>query len=143
MIRNIRHTGIVVRNLDNAIRFYEGLGFSICKREVEKGPYIDKIVGLDNAEIEIAKLKSPCGGLLELLKYQSHQVEKEISNQPSNQIGCSHIALTVKNIDQTLKYIRKNGGSTCNVPARLPGSALRVAYCHDFEGNLVEIVEDN
>jgi len=143
MIRNIRHTGIVVRNLDNAIRFYEGLGFSIWKREVEKGPYIDKIVGLDNAEIEIAKLKSPCGGLLELLKYQSHQVEKEISNQPSNQIGCSHIALTVKNINQTLKYIRESGGSTCNVPASLPGSAVRVAYCHDFEGNLVEIVEDN
>ena len=69
MIRNIRHTGIVVRNLDKAIRFYEGLGFSIWKREVEKGQYIDKIVGLDNTEIETAKLKSPCGGLLELLKY--------------------------------------------------------------------------
>ena len=143
MIRNIRHTGIVVRDLDKAIRFYEGLGFSMWKREMEKVTFIDKVVGLNNARIETAKLKSPCGGLLELLKYHSHPVEKKISKQPSNQLGCSHIAITVENIDETMKYIQDTGGSIVNDPETSPGDKIRVAYCHDCEGNLIEIVEDN
>ena len=72
MIKNIRHTGIVVRNLDNAVRFYEGLGLSLFKREVEKGSYIDKVVGINNVIIETAKLKSSCGALVELLEYKYH-----------------------------------------------------------------------
>ncbi len=142
MIRNIRHTGIVVRDLDKAAQFYEGLGFSIRKREVENGPNIDKVVGLKDAKVEITKLKSPCGGLLELLQYHSHPMDKKISKQPSNQLGCSHIAITVENLDEAMKYIRESGGSTGNVPSTSPDGEVRVAYCHDPEGVLMEVVEE-
>ena len=141
MIRNIRHTGIVVRDLDKAVKFYEGLGFSILKRQIEKGPYIDKVVGINKVIIETAKLKSPCGYLLELLQYHSHPMEQTINNQSSNQLGWSHIAITVENIDDCLKYIRNNGGSIENKPISPPQGAMLVAYCHDIEGNLIEIVE--
>ena len=87
MIKGIRHTGIVVRDLDRAVRFYEGLGFSMWIREVENGVYIDKVVGLKDARIETAKLKSFCGGLLELLRYHSHPINKVVEKQPSNQLG--------------------------------------------------------
>ena len=140
MIRNIRHTGIVVRNLDKAVGFYEGLGFSMWKREVENGPFIDKVVGLYNVRIETAKLKSPCGALLELLQYHSHPVEKKISKQPSNQLGCSHIAITVENLDEAMTYIRDSGGSIVNAPETSPEGAVRVAYCYDPEGVLMEVV---
>ena len=82
MLNNIRHTGIVVRDLNKAISFYEGLGFSIDNRQIENGLYIDQIVGLDNVSIETVKLKSPCGGLIELLNYISHPDKKNIIKQP-------------------------------------------------------------
>ena len=114
MIKNIRHTGIVVRNLEKALKFYEGLGFLMLNREIEEGPYIEKIVGMKNVIVETVKLKSPCGALLELLQYYSHPSYKNITRQKSNRLGCSHIALTVKNIDELLQYIIKNGGSIVN-----------------------------
>ena len=69
MIKQIRHTGIVVRDLQRAIRFYEGLGFSLWKRELETGAFLEQVVGITGAKIETAKLKAPCGSMIELLQY--------------------------------------------------------------------------
>ena len=142
MITKLRHTGIVVRNLETAIAFYEMMGFKIWKRELEQGRFLGNVVGLENARVETAKLKAPCGALLELLEYRSHPVQMEISPQPSNQLGCSHIALTVDSIDGALECVQKGGGSLVNPPATTPDGKVRVAYCHDPEGNLLELVEE-
>ena len=113
MISNLRHTGIVVRNLDQEIAFYEALGFKTWNRQLEKGQFLETVVDLKNVSIETAKLKAPCGALLELLEYKSHPRHLEISLQPSNQLGCSHIALTVNSIAKALEHficiiMRKN-----------------------------------
>ncbi len=142
MLNNIRHTGIVVRDLNKLISFYEGLGFSIDNRQIEKGLYIDKIVGLDNVSIETVKLKSPCGGLIELLNYISHPDKKKIIKQPSNKLGCSHIAISVKNLDKAVIFVQNNGGSIVNNPVSSPNGTVRVVYCHDPEGVLMELVEE-
>jgi len=142
MIRNIRHTGIVVRNHEKAVPFYEGMGFLMLKREMEKGPYIDMVVGLKNVKVETAKLKSPCGAVLELLQYHSHPSDKKIRNQQSNDLGCSHIAITVDDIDKCLNYIQECGGSTASALSSPVADGVRVAYCHDPEGVLIEVVEE-
>ena len=142
MISKLRHTGIVVRNLNQSVVFYEALGFKTWKREIEQGQFLETVVDLKNVRVETAKLKAPCGALLELLQYHSHPVEMEISPQPSNQLGCSHIALTVGSIDKALKCVKSCGGSSVNQPATAPDGTVRVAYCHDPEGNLLEIVEE-
>ena len=142
MISKLRHTGIVVRNLNQSIVFYEALGFKTWKREIEQGQFLETVVDLKNVRVETAKLKAPCGALLELLQYHSHPVEMEISPQPSNQLGCSHIALTVGSIDKALECVQSCGGSIVNQPATAPVGTVRVAYCHDPEGNLLELVEE-
>ena len=106
MISKLRHTGIVVRNLNQSVVFYEALGFKTWKREIEQGQFLETVVDLKNVRVETAKLKAPCGALLELLQYHSHPVQMEISPQPSNQLGCSHIALTVGSIDETLECVQ-------------------------------------
>ena len=45
MISKFRHAGIVVRDLNKSLVFYEGLGFCLWGREMEKGIFIDKVVG--------------------------------------------------------------------------------------------------
>ena len=142
MILNIRHTGIVVRNLEQAVEFYELLGFKMWKREIEQGQFLETVVNLKNARVETAKLKAPCGAMLELLEYQSHPDRLIIKKQSSNKLGCSHIALTVDSIHKVLESINNHGGSIVNQPAISPGQKVLVAYCHDPEGNLLELVEE-
>ena len=141
MILGVRHTGIVVRDLKKTGDFYRALGFVDNISDLEKGDFIDQVTGLDNTELEWVKLKSPDGFTLELLKYHSHPEEKAIINQNSNRLGCSHIAFTVRDIEKTCGLIKEMGGSVVNAPALTSNKKLRVAYCHDVEGVLMEIVE--
>ena len=108
---------------------------------VEEGKFIDQVTGLSNVKLEWVKLKSPDGFLLELLKYHSHPESAEITQQKSNKLGCSHMAFGVDNIEKTCEIIEKIGGSIVNRPALTDDKKVKVAYCHDIEGVLMEIVE--
>ena len=117
MIKAVRHTGIVVRNLDESVNFYCELGFVEDNRDFEEGGFIVTVVGLQNTKLQWVKLKAPDGSLLELLQYHSHPEHKRIIKQKSNQLGCSHIAFSVKDIDSVCERIKKIGGSMVNPPA--------------------------
>ena len=62
--------------------------------------------------------------------------------QKSNKLGCSHIAFSVDNIEITCQKIKAMGGSIVNSPALTVDKKVKVAYCHDIEGVLMEIVEE-
>ena len=141
MIEAVRHTGIVVRDLHKTVEFYCTLGFIKDNRAIEEGIFIDTVVGLKNVKLEWVKLKAPDGYLLELLQYHSHPEQKELSRQKSNQLGCSHIAFRVNDIVTVCEKIEKIGGSVVNPPALTKDKKVKVAYSHDNEGNLMEIVE--
>jgi len=141
MITKIRHTGIVVRNLEKAVKFYEALGFKISSRQVETGSFIDQVVGIKNVKVETAKFLAPCGGMLELLQYHSHSVDFPSVLQHSGRLGCSHIALQVEDLSETLIVVKRLGGTTPRKPATTSDKIFTVVYCHDPEGNIVEIVK--
>jgi len=142
MIEAIRHTGIVVNDLDCQISFYRVLGFSELSRKQEIGPFIDQVTGIDSVEVEWVKMKAPDGSVLELLKYHSHSLPIAQQEATSNQMGCSHIALTVTEINKICRAIENSGGSVVNSPALSPDGHVKVAYCHDPEGVLIEVVEE-
>lgn len=144
MIINTRHFGIVVQDIEKSIKFYEGLGMTLQNRMVEEGPYIDKLVGLENVKLEWAKLKIRDNSVLELLKYHNNPDINNNSNkvQNSNKLGCSHIAFTVLNINDTISYISSSGGNINKKVQISPDKKVKVAYCYDIEGNLLEIVQE-
>ena len=141
MISAIRHSGIVVRDLDKAANFYRNLGFVDFASDVEEGHFITQVTGLQNVKLEWIKLKAPDGNLLELLKYHSHYEDKEITKQEAFKLGSSHIAFTVRNIEEMCSLIKNLGGSIVNPPALSSDNKVKVSYCHDVEGVLMEIVE--
>lgn len=144
MVLNTRHTGYVVSDLDKFIKFYEGFGLSLVSRMLEEGEYIDKLIGLDRVKLEWAKLSISDGSLIELLQYHTHSefVVKNNSFQLPNRLGCSHIALTVRNINEAIEYICLSGGAIKNPYQISPDGKVKVAYCFDMEGNILEIVEN-
>ena len=142
MLLNIRHTGLVVRDILKSKKFYEGLGFVVARQMTETGEFISHVVGIPNVQIETIKMKSPDGGLIELLQYMPIDHDTLVIKQLSNQLGCSHLALTVRSIDEFCVLIKNLGGSVVNPPRKSNDGKVSVAYCHDNEGILLEIVQE-
>ena len=141
MIKNIRHTGIVVHDLAKMSAFYRQLGFVDESRAVEEGVFIEQVVNISDVRLEWIKMRSADGYLLQLIKYHSHPHALRLERAKANDLGCSHVAYTVDDIDNACEIIRVAGGSVENLPAIAPDGKVKVAYCHEPEGVLIEIVE--
>lgn len=144
--KSFRHVGLVVRNLEKSLSFYQNcFKLRIVSRDTETGPFMEKLVGIPGVILEWVKLQIPGGGLLELLQYHSHPDGKTTSapqNFPSNRLGCSHVALTVKNLDEVYRLITTCGGSCNSRPLDSPDGRVKVLYAHDPDGIILELVEE-
>lgn len=142
MIVNVRHTGIVVTDLANCEAFYAKLGFETVSRDTEQGEFIEQVTGYDGVCLSWVKMAAKDGYLLELLQYMSHPESPAKSAYPANRLGCSHMAFTVESAQEMCDKIVSLGGKMINPPAPSPNGKVKVAYCHDPEGVLMEIVEE-
>lgn len=143
MVRNIRHTGLVVRDLERSLDFYcTVFGFEVASRATESGPFIETLVGLPGAVLEWAKLKAPDGSLLELLQYHSHPADDPPAPARSDRPGCSHAAFTVTDAQAVVRALEGWGLAPVGRPQASPDGKVVVFYCHDPEGILLEIVEE-
>jgi catechol 2,3-dioxygenase-like lactoylglutathione lyase family enzyme len=141
MITGIRHVGLVVADLQKSIEFWcETMGFSIVRRMEESGPHIDAMMGLKNVEVETAKLSASDGNLLELLCFHSHPDKRKWEGKPYS-TGLTHIALTVQDMDQTLRRLNRAGFPSSFVPQLSPDGQVKVVYVGGPEGVLMELVE--
>jgi len=140
MIKDIRHTGIVVQDLKASINFYKNLlGFKVAKKKLEKSEYIDKILGFKKINVTTVKMSSPKGHMIELLKYYSHPTKKK--KKRILDIGISHIAFTVSNLENEYKKLTKKGFKFISKPEISPDGYAKVAFCKAPEGTFIELVE--
>ena len=142
MVLNIRHVGIVVSNLENSIAFYKDLlGFEIVSRKDEPSLFIDKILRLSNTKLTTIKMRPHNGQMLELLNFHSHQCH-DINLKTLIDVGITHFAVTVKNIEDTYNKLINNGIAFIHPPEKSPNGRAIVAFCTDPEGNYIEFVEE-
>ncbi len=142
MVTNLRHVGLVVNDLDKLIFFYNKLGFKVIDRKKEEGNYIEKLVKIKGVKLEWVKMKLKDNSMLELLKYHSPSVKYEKKAQESNRVSWSHISLTTNSIVDTINQINDYGGNADKEYLFSPNGKVKVIYCHDPEGNILEIVEE-
>jgi len=140
LIKDIRHIGIVVVDLEISLCFYRDLlGFRIAKQMEEKGDYIDNILSLQNVKVTTVKMTSPSGQMIELLKYHSHPAEQK--QRKICEIGISHIACTVDDLDMEYERLKEKGIKFNSLPQLSPDGYAKVAFCSAPEGTLIELVE--
>ena len=140
-MKAIRHIGIVVNDLDKALYFYRDLlGLKIVKDMNVSGAYIDNISALKGVQVRTVKMAADDGNLIELLFYSSHP-ENPDKIRPINQIGCSHVAFTVENLDEEYKRLAKAGIRFNAPPQHSPDGYAKVTFCKDPDGSHVELVE--
>lgn len=140
-MKKIRHTGIVVTNLEESLHFYRDLlGFKIVKQMEESGDFIDKITGLKDVKVTTVKMAADDGNLIELLYYHSHLREAS-SNSEICRIGVSHIAFTVEDLDMEYDRLMKAGVEFNSPPQRSPNHFAKVTFCKGPDSVLIELVE--
>jgi catechol 2,3-dioxygenase-like lactoylglutathione lyase family enzyme len=140
MIKNIRHTGIVVIDLTKSMLFYtEKLGFEVSKRMNESGSFIDKILGINNLMVTTVKMELKNGQMIELLDYTTHK--KNFSEMFINDIGPTHLAFTVANLDEIYTNFSNDGIEFISNPEVSPDGIVKVAFCKAPEGTYIELVE--
>jgi catechol 2,3-dioxygenase-like lactoylglutathione lyase family enzyme len=141
MITQIRHTGLVVADLEGALRFWRDLlGFKVEKQMDESGPHIDAMMGLKDVRVTTVKMTAPEGGMVELLHFQSHPDSPSWLGQPYS-TGFTHIAMTVGNLDTAFKTLADAGVLFPAPPQYSPDGTVKVIYCNGPEGVLLELVE--
>ena len=141
MITAIRHTGLVVRDLERALHFWcEVLGFKVVKHMDESGPHIDAMMGLREVRVTTAKLAAPDGNLIELLHFHSHPDQPQWNGSPYS-TGFTHVALTVVDLDQVILKLSNEGVSFPAPPQLSPDGYAKVIYAKGPEGVLLELVE--
>ena len=139
---NIRHTGIVVSNLKKSKDFYCNLlGFKIQKEMDESGDFIDNFSALSQVLVTTCKMTLGNGDMIELLYYKSHPEIPDMSRKIT-QIGCSHIAMTVDNLDLVYEKLIKNGVIFNSPPQYSSDGKAKVTFCKDPDGSLIELVEE-
>jgi catechol 2,3-dioxygenase-like lactoylglutathione lyase family enzyme len=138
----LRHIGIVVRDLKKSVQFYEDLfGLVTINEMTENGKYVEDLVGIQGASIDWAKLKGEDGTVIELLEYKNNTFSEK-NNYPANRLGCSHIAISVKEIDEIYKKLELYDCQCNSKPLFSPDGKVKVMYCHDIDGTILEIVEE-
>lgn len=141
MIQGIRHTGLVVKDLELALHFWcEVLGFTLVKQMDESGAHIDAMMGLEDVRVTTAKLAAPDGRMLELLLFHSHPDRPAWQGKPYS-TGFTHIALTVSDLDQAVSKLMQEGVIFPAPPQFSPDGDVKVIYAQGPEGVLLELVE--
>lgn len=139
-MKKIRHTGITVANLDLALWFYRDLlGLKVAIKANEESDYIDNISGFENIKLEVVKLITDDGSMIELLHYLSHP--KKGIYRKLYEIGISHVAFEVDDIDVLYNKLSDEGILFNSPPTVSPDNYAKVAFCHDLESNSIELVQ--
>ena len=135
----IHHPGVVVPELERAIRFYcEVFGMEELHRGQWEAPNetIDRILGVSGTSASFALLKIG-RGFLELFEYTRPSQPKQEPND-AYKLGIRHICFEVTDPKWILSKLEAEGGSVMNQPQSLSEGGTAV-YCRDPFGNLIEL----
>ena len=132
----LRHVGVLVHDLDMSVRLYTDVfGFKVMNKGVVMGKFAEELFNLSNFHLTYVKLKSKgCSTRLELWKIKDFL--------PAEEKGFSHIALTVKDLNKVYEQLKERKLKFFSPPIKARDSQVRLCFCKDYDGNILELVED-
>jgi len=137
----IAHAGIIVRDVEEQIRFYQQVfGFTLNARRRLSREMSGALTGMEEADIEVVFMDSPdLPRSLEFLKYHSGHLEEDPT--PPNRVHANHFCFEVDNSHATNRLIVENGGRLLSNPLTNPTGEILINYARDPEGTLIEVIQ--
>ena len=116
-LKRVDHVGIAVKNLDEAVKFYESLGFKASGYEVVAEQKV-KVAFLPcgDSELELLESTSPDGPIARFID----------KNGP----GIQHIAIRVDDIDKALEELKAKEVRLIDQVPRYGAGNARIAFVH-------------
>jgi catechol 2,3-dioxygenase-like lactoylglutathione lyase family enzyme len=133
---------IVVEDLEAAKAFFVELGMELEGETTMEGPWVDRIVGLENVRSEIAMMRTPDGhGRIELDKFHAPEaVRAEPKNAPVNTLGIRRIMFAVDDIEDVLARLRTHGAELIGEITQYE-DMYRLCYVRGPEGIIIALAE--
>ena len=144
MLKSFFHTGFVVRDIEESVRFYsEVLGMRIAGRAERQGDFVEQVLAFPGAHIKGGFVDMGEGHQLELIQCLFPKSGTGGINR--SDLGASHLAFYVEDIDRFYEETSQKGLTYNNPPAAMydeNGAVTRKAcYATDPDGNWLEFVE--
>ena len=140
-MKNIRHTGIVVTDMERSLEFYRDImGLKPVIDFTEKGQFIDTISNAGGIDLRMVKLIAEDGGMIELLHYASHP-QPERGENKLWETGPAHVAFTVDDVDEIYADWTAKGVKCNSEPVISPDGKAKLFFCQDPDGTFLEIVQ--
>jgi catechol 2,3-dioxygenase-like lactoylglutathione lyase family enzyme len=133
---------IVVEDLEAAKAFFIAFGMELEGETTVEGPWVDRVVGLENVRSEIAMLRTPDGhGRIELDKFHSPAaIRTEPENTPVNTLGIRRIMFAVDDIEDVLARLRALGAELIGEITQYE-NIYRLCYIRGPEGIIIALAE--
>jgi catechol 2,3-dioxygenase-like lactoylglutathione lyase family enzyme len=135
------HIGLVVEDLDETVRFLELLGFDCGEPSTFGGEWIDRIIGLENAKVEVVMARGPDGNdMFEVVRFESPSASAQEPAPAANRPGLRHVAFKVDDLRGVVDRVREAGWETVGEIVDYENTFL-LCYVRGPEGLIVELAE--
>ena len=137
------HTSFTVSDLDRTLGFFcDVLGFELLNRGPRDPGFIERVVAIPGADIEVAYIQAP-GHRLELIQYHGPGGRRQVEARPCDS-GFAHVAFDVDDIDAAVAASKAVGVLPLGPPQDLdrgPNKGGRVVYTRDADGITIEFIQ--
>lgn len=135
----ISHFGICVSDLDRSIDFYtKALGFEYS-HDVSFGAPFEILTELPEIEATAVFLVHS-QVMIELIGYKAPESVGPMERRPMNQIGLTHVAIVVDDLESTSKSIENFGGHV-HSHTKVSTPKGNMMFCTDPDGVRLEVWE--
>lgn len=116
MILKIDHLGIAVKDLAEAKRTYEGLGFRIeAEHDVPSEKVRAAFIGVGESHLELLEPTDPTSVIAKFLEKRS---------------GLHHVCLLVDDLEKSMAEMKASGALLLDEVPRIGAGGCRVAFIH-------------
>ncbi|OPJ54822.1 methylmalonyl-CoA epimerase [Alkalithermobacter paradoxus] len=130
-VTKVDHIGIAVKNLDEALKFYEEVLGIKCEgtEVVEEQKVKVAFLPVGDTEIELLESTSEDGPIAKFIEKKGE--------------GIQHIALRVDNIENAIEEMKEKGIKMIDEKPRYGAGNAKIAFCHpkSTSGILLELSE--
>lgn len=133
---------IVVEDLEAAKAFFAELGMELEGETTVEGPWVGRVVGLDDVRADIAMMRTPDGlGRVELTRFhRPPAVRAEQERAPANALGIRRIMFAVEDVDDVVARLRGHGAELVGEIEQYE-DVYRLCFLRGPEGILIGLAE--